>query len=126
MQNLIIATFIAAEGKFDSLEEILKQSLPDTRAFDGCLQLDVYQEEGTNIPLILSIILSCVTVGLIGTSFFVFRHFKEEAKLAQMHWKVEPHEILPTKEPRGRFGSKAGSSRVGGASNDSFIVERTA
>ena len=48
MQNLIIASFIAAEGKFDSLEEILKQSLPDTRAFDGCLQLDVYQEEGTS------------------------------------------------------------------------------
>lgn len=28
---------------------MLKESLPDTRAFDGCIELDVYQEEGTNI-----------------------------------------------------------------------------
>jgi quinol monooxygenase YgiN len=48
MKNLIIATFIAAEGKFETLTELLKASLPDTRAFDGCIELDVYQEEGTN------------------------------------------------------------------------------
>ena len=48
MKNLIIATFIAAEGKFETLAEVLKASLPDTRAFDGCIELDVYQEEGTN------------------------------------------------------------------------------
>jgi len=48
MKNLIIATFIAAEGKFENLAGALKDSLSDTRAFDGCIELDVYQEEGTN------------------------------------------------------------------------------
>ena len=28
-----------------------------------------------------------------------------------MHWKVEPHEIMPTKEVRGRFGSKQSLAR---------------
>jgi len=48
MNNLIIATFAAAEGKFESLAQVLKEALPDTRAFDGCIELDVYQEQGTN------------------------------------------------------------------------------
>jgi len=48
MKNLIIATFIAAEGKLETLAGVLKESLPDTRAFDGCIELNVYQEDGTN------------------------------------------------------------------------------
>ena len=28
-----------------------------------------------------------------------------------MHWKVEPHEVMPTKEVRGRFGSKQSLAR---------------
>ena len=47
MQNLIIATFPAAEGKFDQLQAALIAALPETRAFDGCRSLDVYQEQGS-------------------------------------------------------------------------------
>lgn len=47
MKNLVIATFPAAEGKFEQLRAALVEALPATRAFDGCLGLDVYQEEGT-------------------------------------------------------------------------------
>jgi quinol monooxygenase YgiN len=47
MKNLIIATFTAAPGQFDRLEKMLIEALPETRAFEGCLSLEVYQEEGT-------------------------------------------------------------------------------
>jgi len=48
MKNLIIATFVAADGEFQALCDALKASLPDTRAFDGCIELNVYHEAGTN------------------------------------------------------------------------------
>ena len=47
MKNLIIATFPAAKGKFDQLQAALTSALPETRSFDGCRSLDVYQEQGT-------------------------------------------------------------------------------
>ena len=47
MKNLIIVKFPAAKGKFDELEAALKVILPETRAFEGCRSLDVYQEQGT-------------------------------------------------------------------------------
>jgi quinol monooxygenase YgiN len=48
MKNLIIATFPAAEGKAEQLAAALAAALPDTRAFDGCIRIDVYQEKGTS------------------------------------------------------------------------------
>ena len=49
MKNLVIATFVAAEGELETLAEVLRtEILPDTRAFDGCIELHVYQEEGTD------------------------------------------------------------------------------
>jgi len=47
MKNLVIATFPVAEGKCEQLQAALIAALPDTRAFDGCISLDVYQELGT-------------------------------------------------------------------------------
>ena len=47
MENLVIATFPAARGKFEELRATLAEALPETRAFDGCIRLEVYQEEGT-------------------------------------------------------------------------------
>ena len=40
-----------------------------------------------------------------------------------MHWKIEPHEIMQTKELRGRFGSKQSLARSQ-FSMDSLIEER--
>ena len=47
VRNLVIATFPAREGKFEQLKAALIAALPDTRAFEGCISLDVYQEQGT-------------------------------------------------------------------------------
>ena len=47
----------------------------------------------------LSIILICVCV--IGV--FVYRKYKEEAEIARMNWKIDPQEIMTSKESRGRY-----------------------
>ena len=47
MQSLVIASFPAQEGKLGELKQLFRDALPDTRAFDGCLAIDVYVEEGT-------------------------------------------------------------------------------
>jgi len=44
---MIIATLPAAPGTLNALSAALQAALPETRAFDGCLNIDVYQEEGT-------------------------------------------------------------------------------
>ena len=48
MKNLVIATFTAAEGKLPQLKSTLRERLKDTRAFDGCIRVQVYHERGTN------------------------------------------------------------------------------
>ena len=47
MRNLIIVKFPAAKGKFKQLEALLVSVLPETRAFEGCRSLEVFQEQGT-------------------------------------------------------------------------------
>lgn len=45
MTALVVKTFKAAEGKFDALGDFFKAVLGDTRAFDGCIKVDVYIDE---------------------------------------------------------------------------------
>ncbi len=40
MSHFVVAEFHAAPGKLDDLIAALKQALPETRAYDGCLSLD--------------------------------------------------------------------------------------
>jgi len=49
MKNLIIVSFPAAKGKYRELETLLMSILPETRAFEGCRSLEVYQEKGSDI-----------------------------------------------------------------------------
>ena len=44
MKNLVIVSFPAKEGMMNDLKEMLKNALPDTRSFDGCISVDTYIE----------------------------------------------------------------------------------
>ena len=48
MKNLVIVSFPAKETMMNELKETLKQALPDTRAFNGCISVDTYIEDSTN------------------------------------------------------------------------------
>ena len=48
MKNLVIVSFPAKEGMMNDLKEMLKNALPDTRSFDGCISVDTYIEESSN------------------------------------------------------------------------------
>ncbi|XP_046396086.1 atrial natriuretic peptide receptor 1-like [Ischnura elegans] len=68
--------------------------------FDGSLCPD------NSLPgyAILSIVLSSVVVALAVASFFIYRHYKLEAEIASMTWKVMSNEIILV-QPRGRGAS---------------------
>ncbi|XP_023347812.1 atrial natriuretic peptide receptor 1 isoform X2 [Eurytemora carolleeae] len=65
-------------------------------------------EDGTQAiwPIMLVLTTTLVVVFFIG-AVFVYRHYKAEAEIASMHWKITPDNIIPTKEMRSRFGSKS-------------------
>ena len=48
MKNLVIVSFPAKETMMNELKETLKQALPDTRAFNGCISVDTYIDEANN------------------------------------------------------------------------------
>ena len=48
MTELVVLNFKAAEGKFDALGDMFRAVLGDTRAYDGCVKVDVYEDEGNN------------------------------------------------------------------------------
>ena len=45
MAALVVKNFKAAEGKFVALGDFFKAVLGDTRAFAGCIKVDVYVDE---------------------------------------------------------------------------------
>ena len=47
MNNLVLASFPAQAGKLDELKNLFRALLGDTRAFDGCISIEVYVEKGT-------------------------------------------------------------------------------
>ena len=44
MKNLVIVVFPAKEDKFEELKNTLKEALVDTRAFEGCISIDTYED----------------------------------------------------------------------------------
>ena len=52
---------------------------------------------GPNIPLIVSVLLAVLVVFLVIAAGLVYRHYREEAAIASMHWKISEDEIMPTK-----------------------------
>jgi hypothetical protein len=55
-----------------------------------------------SIPLVISVLLGVVLVGLVIIGYFVYRRQKEEAEIARMNWKIDPTDIMKGKESRGR------------------------
>ena len=49
MKNLVIVSFPAKETMMNELKETLKQALPDTRAFNGCISVDTYTVSYTHL-----------------------------------------------------------------------------
>ncbi|XP_076677166.1 atrial natriuretic peptide receptor 1 isoform X3 [Andrena cerasifolii] len=77
---------------------------PDTPTcgFDGSLCPD------NSLPghAILSMVLSSIVVVLVVASVFIYRHFKLEAEIASMTWKVHWNDIVvPTARTRGSMYS---------------------
>ena len=58
--------------------------------------------EGPNIPLIVSVLLGVVLIVMSVVGYLVYRHFKEEADIASMHWKVSVDDVMASKDMRGR------------------------
>ena len=48
MAALVVKNFKAADGKFEALGNFFKDVLGDTRAFEGCLKVDVYVDESAS------------------------------------------------------------------------------
>ena len=47
MNNLVLATFPAQAGKLETLKNLFREKLVETRAFEGCLSIEVYVQEDT-------------------------------------------------------------------------------
>ena len=45
MGELVVLNFKAAEGKFGALADMFRAVLGDTRAYEGCIKVDVYEDE---------------------------------------------------------------------------------
>ena len=48
MKNLVIVSFPAKTESLDILKQSMKDALPDTRAYPGCISVDAYLEESTS------------------------------------------------------------------------------
>ena len=48
MKNLVIVSFPAKSETLDLLKQSMKDALPDTRSYPGCISVDTYLEESTN------------------------------------------------------------------------------
>lgn len=48
MKNLVIVSFPAKPDTLESLKDMMRAALADTREFDGCISVDTYIEELTN------------------------------------------------------------------------------
>lgn len=48
MKNLVIVIFPAKEDKFEVLKNTLRGALVDTRAFEGCLSVETFEDASAN------------------------------------------------------------------------------
>ena len=67
---------------------------------------DICESEGPNIPLIVSVLLGVLLILISVAGYLVYRHYKEEADIASMHWKICLDDILASKDVRGRYETR--------------------
>ena len=80
MKNLVIVSFPAKKGMLENLKQSMKEALPDTRNFDGCISVDTYIEDSTN------------TIHLIED----WESLEHQSKF--LNWRVETG-LLPALDP---------------------------
>ncbi|CAG9568154.1 unnamed protein product [Danaus chrysippus] len=119
----VVATYVAANSSLQFIENRpihwaggRDTPPPDTPrcGFDGSLCPD------TSLPVyaILSIILSSVVVILAILSVFIYRHYKLEAEIAMMTWRVSWSDVLLPGRFRGSIHSLARRYSSGTAYSD--------
>ena len=96
MKNLVIVSFPAKEGMMNNLKETLKEALPETRSFDGCISVETYVEESTD------------TIHLIED----WESLDHQAKY--LNWRVETG-LLDVLEPLLKNGASSLKATVCGA-----------
>ena len=63
---------------------------------------DKCEVQGPNITLIVSVALAVILALVIIGGLVGYRHYREEAAIASMHWKISSDEIMASKATRGR------------------------
>ena len=48
MKNLVIVSFPAKADTLETLKQSLKEALPDTRSYDGCISVDTFIDKSSN------------------------------------------------------------------------------
>lgn len=65
--------------------------------FDG-----ICDENGeARVWSVVSVVTTSLLVILVVIAYFIYKHYKEEAEIASMHWKISPDDILSTNQARG-------------------------
>lgn len=72
-------------------------------------------DDSSTLFAILSLILGLVVIVMTVVSFLSYRHYKIEAEISSMTWRVNWNEVIPVptaNQIRGSFHSRAGSQLV--------------
>ena len=48
MKNLVIVSFPAKPDTLEDLKNSMKEALPDTRSYEGCISVETYIDQSTN------------------------------------------------------------------------------
>ena len=48
MKNLVIVSFPAKSDTLEDLKNSMKEALPDTRSYEGCISVETYIDQSTN------------------------------------------------------------------------------
>ena len=48
MKNLVIVSFPAKPDTLEDLKNSMKEALPDTRTYEGCISVETYIDQSTN------------------------------------------------------------------------------
>ncbi|XP_050679275.1 atrial natriuretic peptide receptor 1 isoform X1 [Leptidea sinapis] len=122
----VVATYIAANSSLQFVEgrpihwaggrTIPPPDTPEC-GFDGTRCPD------NSLPVyaILSIVLSTVIVVLAILSVFIYRHYKLEAEIAMMTWRVSWSEIMPSGKLRGSTYSLGRRNSAGTTYSDEAV-----
>ncbi|XP_076366605.1 atrial natriuretic peptide receptor 1-like isoform X2 [Tachypleus tridentatus] len=124
----VVANYYGESGQFEFIPEKKihwagdrKEPPPDTPVcgFDGskCPNNEV------SLYLVISAVLSVLLMVLCIFSIFIYRHFKLEAELASMTWKIKWEDIMTTSSHEWKsLGSKKSLNRISNTSECSLYT----